>query len=154
MKVGLEVKKCPPSTRRVDINSVSMLSRRFIGTLPAYSYGALRDPPPPPPPEKSQKLGFLSNTGPDKGTKPEFNVGLSSARQRNAFKWRFAGVQMMARLYWHLDPSPHKLRRRKNVVKVGPTMTKLSGSTHEQNAVEWRFAGGIVVRFCLLRPGT
>ena len=43
----------------------------------------------PPPPEKSQKIGFLSNTGPDplknhKATKPAFNVGPPSARQRNA----------------------------------------------------------------------
>ena len=43
----------------------------------------------PPPPEKSQKLGFLSNTGPDplknhKAAKPELNVGSSSAQQRNA----------------------------------------------------------------------
>ena len=36
-----------------------------------------------------KNIGFLSNTGPDplknhKATKPAFNVGLSSARQRNA----------------------------------------------------------------------
>ena len=36
-----------------------------------------------------ENIGFLSNTGPDplknhKATKPAFNVGLSSARQRNA----------------------------------------------------------------------
>ena len=41
------------------------------------------------PPEKSQNIGFLSNTGPDplknhKATMPAFNVGPSSARQRNA----------------------------------------------------------------------
>ena len=41
-----------------------------------------------PPPEKSQKLGFVSNTGQDplknhKATKPAFNVGPLSARQRN-----------------------------------------------------------------------
>ena len=41
------------------------------------------------PPEKSQNLGFPSNTGLDslknhKATKPAFNVGPSSARQRNA----------------------------------------------------------------------
>ena len=35
---------------------------------------------------QGKNLGFLSNTGPDplknhKATKPEFNVGLSSARQ-------------------------------------------------------------------------
>ena len=45
--------------------------------------------PDPPPPEKSQKIGFLSNTGPDplkshKATKPAFNVGPLSARQPNA----------------------------------------------------------------------
>ena len=42
-----------------------------------------------PPPEKSQNLGFRSNTGPDplkiyKATKPAFNVKSSSACQRNA----------------------------------------------------------------------
>ena len=41
------------------------------------------------PPEKSQNIGFLSNTGQDplknhKATKPAFNVWPSSARQRNA----------------------------------------------------------------------
>ena len=46
-------------------------------------------PDPPPPPEKSQNIGFLSNTGPDplknhKATKTAFNVGPSSASQRNA----------------------------------------------------------------------
>ena len=43
---------------------------------------------PDPRPEKSQKLGFLSNTGQDplnnhKATKPAFNVGPLSASQRN-----------------------------------------------------------------------
>ena len=45
------------------------------------------------PPEKSQNIGFLSNTGPgplknQKASKPAFNVGLSSA----------------ARFYCYLDP--------------------------------------------------
>ena len=48
------------------------------------------------PPLKNHKNeGFLSNTGPDplenhKATKPAFNVGPSSARQRhlNGFRWR------------------------------------------------------------------
>ena len=44
---------------------------------------------PGPPPEKSQKIKFLRNPGPDplknhKATKQAFNVGPSSARQRNA----------------------------------------------------------------------
>ena len=43
----------------------------------------------PPPPEKSQNIGFLSNTGPDpmknhKATKPAFNVEPSLDRQRKA----------------------------------------------------------------------
>ena len=42
-----------------------------------------------PTPERSQKIGFPSNTGPDplknrKATRPEFNVRPSSGRQRNA----------------------------------------------------------------------
>ena len=50
------------------------------------------------PPEKSQNIGYLSNTGPDplknhKATKPSVNVGPSSIRQRNA-----SGGPMMARL--------------------------------------------------------
>ena len=52
------------------------------------------------------------------------------------FKWRFAGGPMMARLQWYLDPSsPHqpKNQKQKNKtinVKVGPPLTKLSGSAH------------------------
>ena len=45
--------------------------------------------PDSPPEKKHKNIGFLSNTGPDplknhKGTKPAFNVGPPSARQRNA----------------------------------------------------------------------
>ena len=59
--------------------------------------------PDPTPLQKSQNIGFLSNTGPDpvnnhKATKPAFNVGPSSARH----------------LYWFLDPlSHHQLKKRK-----------------------------------------
>ena len=69
------------------------------------------------PPEKSQKnIRFLSNTGPDplkshKATKSAFNVGPTSARQRNAIsiKWRIDGGPMMAQLQWYLDLlSSHK----------------------------------------------
>ena len=47
------------------------------------------------PPLKNHKIiGFLSNTGPDplknhKATKPAFNVGSSSAGQRNAIEMAF-----------------------------------------------------------------
>ena len=45
--------------------------------------------PVPPPLKNHKNIGFLSNTSPDplknhKATKPAFNVGSSSARQRNA----------------------------------------------------------------------
>ena len=44
------------------------------------------------------------------------------------FKWRFAGEPMMAHAKWYLDHlSRHHL---KIVVKVGPPLTKLSGSAH------------------------
>ena len=54
------------------------------------------------PTKRRKALGFLSKSGPDslknhKATKPEFNVEQSSARKRTPFKWRFAGVPMMAR---------------------------------------------------------
>ena len=49
-----------------------------------------------------KNVGFSSNTGSDHlksaATKPAFNVGSSSARQRNAILWRFAGGPIMARL--------------------------------------------------------
>ena len=67
------------------------------------------------PPEKSH-IGFLSSTGPDplknhKTIKPAFNLGQTSTRQRNVIKWRFAGGQMMARSWWHLDSSStHQLK--------------------------------------------
>ena len=60
---------------------------------------------PDPPPRKFTKTGFLCNTGPDplkdyKATKPAFNVGPSSAHQRNAiskvFRWRADGGPFIA----------------------------------------------------------
>ena len=52
------------------------------------SRGGTGDPDPPPP-EKSQNIEFLINSGPDplenhNATKPAFNYGPLSARQRNA----------------------------------------------------------------------
>ena len=79
--------------------------------------------------EKSQNIGFFfSNTGPDllknhKATRPSFNIWPSSARQRNG--------PMVAHLKSYLDPtSPHQ--HNKNVIKVGPPLTKLPGSAHEK----------------------
>ena len=39
---------------------------------------------------------------------------------------------MMVRLKWYLDP-PSPCQLKKNVVKVEPPLTKLSGSTHANN---------------------
>ena len=76
----------------------------------------------PPPPEKSQNIGFLSNTGPDplknhKATQPVFNDGPSSAHQGNT-------ILMKAHLKWYLDlPSPHQKKQKQKNVKVGPPLT-------------------------------
>ena len=53
--------------------------------------GGAGGPDPPPRLKNHKNIGFLSNTGPDplqnhKATKPAFNVGPSSARQRNAIE--------------------------------------------------------------------
>ena len=88
-----------------------------------------------PPWKITQNIGFLSNTGPDplknhKATKPEFNVGSSSARP------------MIARLKWYLDPSsPHQLKK----VKVGSPLTKLSGSAHGTCIVTSMTSGMIMI---------
>ena len=82
------------------------------------------------------KIGFLSNTGPDplknrKATRLEFNIRPSFGRQRNA-KWRFTSGPMMARFKWYFDHlSSHHQLKKKNVDKVGHPLTKVSGSTHD-----------------------
>ena len=99
------------------------------------------------PPLKNHKyIGFLSNTGPNllknhKATKPEFNIGQSSARQ-TPFKWRFAGGPMMAHLKWYLAPiSPHQSTIKKIVIKFGPPPTKLAGFADDNKraraSTEW-----------------
>ena len=89
-----------------------------------------------PHPMKHQKnIGFLSNTGSDpmklliaKLSSQHLMLGPHWHCSETLFKWRFAGVPMIVRLQWYADPlSPHQL---KNVVKVGPPLTKLSGPAH------------------------
>ena len=69
-------------------------------------------------PLKNHKnIGFLSNTGPDpltnyKATKPAFNVGISSARQRNAFN--------DGPLIVYLDPPSTLQLKDPKPVKFGP----------------------------------
>ena len=86
------------------------------------------------PPLKNHKyIGFLSNTGPNllknhKATKPEFNIGQSSARQ-TPFKWRFAGGPMMAHLKWYLAPiSPHQSTIKKSLSNLDRLRLNLQDS--------------------------
>ena len=92
------------------------------------------DPPPPQKKKNHKNIGFHSNTGPDplknhKATKPGFNAGPSSAKQGNAnemaFRWRPDGGPLTVVFGSSLLSSTEK-----NVVKVGPPLTKLSGYVH------------------------
>ena len=87
------------------------------------------------PPLKNHKnIGLHSNTGLNplkkyKATKPAFNVGPSSARQRNAIKMTFR---------WRADVGPHivvfgssLISQLTKVIKVGPPLTKPSGSAYD-----------------------
>ena len=82
------------------------------------------------PAEKSQNIGFLCNTCLDplknhKATKPSFNVGPSSARQRNAISMAFD---------WWADDGPFikvfgssiPYLLKKNIIKFGSPLKKLS----------------------------
>ena len=88
----------------------------------------------PDPLERSQKIGFLSNTGPDplknrKATRPEFDVMPLPNASETPFKWCFVGGSTMARFKWYFDHlSSHQLKkkRKKNVVKVGTPLKKVS----------------------------
>ena len=90
-------------------------------------------PPPPPKKKKSQKYWVFSNTCPDpmKITKlPSQHSVLGhhqNARETPfTIKWHFACGSMMSRLEWYFDLNKPK----KTFVKVGPPLTKLSGSVH------------------------
>ena len=77
---------------------VCVFARNKVGFSRGVAYGELKaicmrksrggTGGPTSPLENHKNIGFLSNTGPDslknhKATTPAFNVGLSSARQRN-----------------------------------------------------------------------
>ena len=92
----------------------------------------------PHPLENHETIEFPSNTGPDprenhKANKPVFNVGPPSVPQQ---KWRFSGGPLMSRLVLFgsfLHPSSTKYKkkkRKKNLIRVEPSLTKLSGSAH------------------------
>ena len=81
-----------------------------------------------PTPENHKNIGFLCHPGPDRlknnnATKPAFNVGPLSARQRNATKWPiYSGLWIL------YPPSTEKKTNNKNPIKFGTPLTKLSGS--------------------------
>ena len=96
----------------------------------------------PPPLKNHKNIGFLSNSDPDplknyKATEPAFNVGPSSARQRNAilmaFCWRADNSPLIVVHVFGSSPT-HQLKKQKQKnVLVGPPLTKISGSAHDFN---------------------
>ena len=96
----------------------------------------------PDPPLKNYKsIGFSSNTGPDPLKNRSYQasiqswsiIGTPAKRHLMAFRWRADDGPLI-----YLDPpSPHQLKKqnKKNVVKVGPPLTKLSGSAHETKLI-------------------
>ena len=96
------------------------------------SRGRDRRPGPPPPLKTHKNKWFLSNSGTDplsnhKATKPDSMLGYHQHANETQFKWRFAGGLILD------PPSPNQLKqkRTKNVIKVGLSLTKFSGSAHE-----------------------
>ena len=99
---------------------------------------------PDPQMKKYKNKRFLCNTGPaplndHRATKPAFNVGPSSARQRNiifmlmAFPWRADDGPFIAEFRSSI-PTPTKRKKSKeNLFKFGPPLTKLSGSAYANN---------------------
>ena len=68
-------------------------------------------------------------------------LGHHQHASKTPFKWRFASGPMMAHLEWYLDPpTPHQLK--KNFVKVGPPLTKFSGSAHDCDCFDSLDYGG------------
>ena len=106
-----QYKQCQdyPDQNRHNVDSDLHPTVSCVGPEGGGGGGGGADPLPHTPLENHKAIGFLSYTGADllpnhKGTMPAFNVGPSSARQRNAIKRRCAGGPMMARFQWYLDP--------------------------------------------------
>ena len=97
----------------------------------------------PPTPEKSQNIGFLSNTGPDplknhKATKPAFQfwalIGTPAKRHLNGVSLAGRWWPADSGIFFGLNPlSPLKKHKKiiKTPVKFGSPLTKLSGPAHE-----------------------
>ena len=95
-------------------------------------------------PLKNHKnIGFLSNTGayPLKITKLPSQHSMMGHHwhisetpfNETPFKWPFVGGPTMGRLLCLdiLPPLEHQLKKEKKPFKVGPPLTKLSGSVHD-----------------------
>ena len=106
---------------------------------------------PPPPLKNRNAIGFLSNTGPDplKITKLPSQHSMSGHHwhtSETSFKWRDNGPPLVV-----LDPfSPHHYKTHtKNVARVGPPLTKLSGSAHLELAASLQLYCGCLRFVCL-----
>ena len=89
---------------------------------------------PPPPPLKNRKnIGFPNNINPDPLKSQSYLASSQwwslSARQRNAISMAFRWWPILSCI---LILSPFN-KLKKNVVSVGPPLTKLSGSAHRNN---------------------
>ena len=93
----------------------------------------------PDPPLKNHKnIGFSSNTGPDPLKNCSYQsstqwwaiIGTPAKRHFMAFCWRADDDPLIVVLGAFLPSS-----KKKNVVKVGPPLTKLSGSAHDYDQI-------------------
>ena len=92
----------------------------------------------PDPPGKLQNIGFLSNICPDPLKNRSYQasiqcwaiIGTPAKRHLMAFCWRADEGPLRVVLASSLPSSTKKKRKKKNVVKVGPPLTKLSGCAH------------------------
>ena len=95
--------------------------------------------PDPPPMKNHKNIGFSSNTVPDSLKNRSYQasiqcwgiIGTPVKRHLMAFRWRAHDGPLIVVLGSSL-PSSTKKKTKKNVVKVGPPLTKLSGSAHGQ----------------------
>ena len=108
-----------------------------------------------PPPEKSQNIGFSSNTCPDplKNRSCEASIqcwafiGMPAKRHLMAFRWRADDGPLKVGLGSSLPLSTLKT----NVVKVGSPLTKHSGSAHEYCPSTVKFQSSRFTRTACMR---
>ena len=117
---------------------------KFDSSLMGGSRGGQGVQTPPTPHEKSPKIGFLYITENHKAAKSAFKGGPLSARQQNAismpFCWQADNCLLLVVFGASLPPPPQKKKKKKKkLFRVGPPLTKLSGSTHEPGPILlWR----------------